>query len=115
MALATFSACILYLACFGFYHTGETRTQFAWLQASQVKRTNLKWGSWLLLALSFYLCSLIQGWARGVPLWVCLLFLCGFGSLFITAMMPTRHIASAKFVGAIGLLSLIALFVAGEN
>jgi len=115
MVLAIFSICILYLACFGFYHSNTTRTHFAALKTSQVNRKKLRWGSWLLLALSLYLCSFIQGWARGIPLWICLLFLCGFASLFITAMAPKKHIASAKYVSVIGILSLITLFVSGAN
>ncbi|MEM8862597.1 MAG: hypothetical protein AAGD96_30170 [Chloroflexota bacterium] len=63
----------------------------------------LKTGAWLFASGSLYFLSQVQGWERGVPIWLGLFTAFGIASLLAAALAPDRYWMTA--VGAsIGLV-----------
>lgn len=107
--LVTLATCLLYLACFGFYHAGERRTAFDWLKTSEPARRWLRLGAWALAVVALFLLAQVQGWERGIPIWLGLLTLTGVASLLVSALVPRRHKLTAAGSAAGGLIAGVVL------
>ena len=107
--LVTFATCLLYLACFAFYHAGERRTAFARLKESASSRRRLRLGGWALAIVALFLLAQVQGWERGIPVWLGLFTLTGVASLLVSAFLPRHHMLTATGSAAGGLVAGMAL------
>ena len=106
-AIVVLVFCLQYGACVALYHANERRTEIELLVKSGRVRASLKIAAWGLLVISVFLCATLQGWERGVPVWLCLVGAAGFVSLYVSAYKPTQHVKS-------GVTALIlALFFSG--
>lgn len=103
--------CLQYAACVGVYHANERRAMVELLFTSSRARTILKISSWCLMIFSVFLSSSLQGWERGVPVWLCLIAISGFGSLYVSAYKPKQHAKSGIVAVAISALLSIGLLL----
>ena len=101
-----------YTACVALYHANTRRSKINLIIRSEPARTVLKIAALCILAVSIFLCASLQGWERGVPIWLCLIGVTGFISLYVSAYKPSVHIKSgvASLVVAL-LLSGVFLFI----
>lgn len=91
----TLAICLLYVACFGLFHAHPARTSFAAVKESPQVQTGVKTVAWVLLAATLFLTAQIQGWERGIPIWLGLATCAGVASLLIAALLPKWHAVSA--------------------
>ena len=104
---AALSACLVYLACVGFYQAGEKRTSVDRLRASPRERTYVRAASTVLLLAGFAPLAIVQGGERAVAVWLGVLAGAGGVSLMVAALAPARHLLTGA-VSAIGVFVLAA-------
>ena len=95
---------IQYGACVALFQANERRTMVELIEKSARIRTALTVSAWCLLIISIFLCAKLQGWERGVPLWLCMIAVTGFISLYVSSYKPAHHVKS-------GLVALIASLI----
>ena len=88
------SACLVYLACAGFYQAGPRRAQLPTLKRNVNARRMVYAFAWGLMLIAFLLVALPQGLERGIPIWLGLLTTAGIGSLLLVALRPDWHLPS---------------------
>ena len=109
-AVVTLVFFLQYGACVAFYHANERRAMADLITKSIRVRVALTMCAWCLLVLSVFLCASLQGWERGVPVWLCLISVAGFVSLYVSAYKSLIHIKSGvaalavSFILGIGLI-----------
>lgn len=111
MLVALITLC-LYCACFGFYHASAKRTAFEAIKTSNQNQKMVFWGSWALLAAALLMAASLQGWERGIPVWLALLNLTGGLSLLVTALAPKHHVLTGK-IAALGFVLVLIIWMMG--
>lgn len=91
---------LLYGACAMLYQADARRSAFAGLRNSARSRMLVRAGACASLVVTLCLASGLQGWERGVPLWLCLFIAAFLSGLFLSAQKPGWHapIAAASLV-----------------
>lgn len=107
--------CIQYVACVALFQANERRTAVELFEKSVRLRTALKMSAWCLLIISTFLCASLQGWERGVPLWLCMIAVAGFISLYVSAYKPMHHVKSGIAALAASALLGASIFWAGDT
>ncbi|MEO1661542.1 MAG: DUF3325 family protein [Pseudomonadota bacterium] len=89
------------------YQADDRRTSFAQVKKSAQIRFCLCSGAGVLLVISLLIMAPLQGWLRGVPIWLGLLSLAFVLGLFLAAQKPSWHAPSAMIAGGIGVLATV--------
>ena len=89
------------------YQADDRRTSFAQVKKSAQIRFCLRAGAGGLLVISLLIMAPLQGWLRGVPIWLGLLSLAFVLGLFLAAQKPSWHAPSAMIAGGIGVLATV--------
>ena len=106
--IVTAAIFLQYASCVGLFHANRRRTNSLLMSNSVNARHVLKLASVAALTVSLFLCASLQGWERGIPLFLALIGLTGFASLFVVAYLPSQHIHSAKFALIVCLALMLA-------
>ena len=108
-------ASLQYVACVALYHSHERRSSIEVLKESPRNRNIIKVVAWCLLAISLFVCNGLQDIERGIPIWLCLISVSGFISLFVSAYKPLQHVKSG--LAALGVSALLgsAMFLIGDS
>ncbi|MEQ3746112.1 MAG: hypothetical protein ABNH53_07770 [Henriciella sp.] len=101
--ISTFS--LLYLACALLYQADDRRAVIAQVKASKPIRLGLRFGSGALFVISLLIMAPLQGWLRGVPIWLGLLSFTFVLGLFLAAQKQSWHTPSAMIAGGVGILA----------
>jgi len=99
--------CLLYLACALLYQADDRRAVFAQVKDSKPIRFGLRSGAVALFVTSLLMIAPIQGWLRGVPIWLGLLSFAFVLGLFLAAQKPSWHLPSAIIAGGVGVLATV--------
>jgi hypothetical protein len=105
MLLIISSTCLLYAACALLYQADDRRSAFAAIRTSRPKRYGLRGIAIALCVLTLFMVAPLQGWERGVTLWLGLISLVFVAGLFLAAQKPDWHPPVALAVGGIGMVS----------
>lgn len=105
---ALFATALLYLACFAFHQAGERRAFFALLKNSRAARRTAAGAGWLLAMSSLYAFSSVEGWERGVPVWLGVFTLAGAAVLLSGALAPPALKWSGPAAAAAALVAAFA-------
>lgn len=100
-----------YGVCVAFYHANERRTMVKLVTKSIRTRVMLKISAWCLLILSMFLCASLQGWERGIPVWLCMIAVAGFASLYVSAYKSLFHIKSGLAAAVLSILLGVVLML----
>ena len=101
-----------YLACAGLFQANSRRTTIQSFRFPDgdwpvLNRRLVLSASWALIIVSLLLFSAPQGFERGVPIWLGVLGLAGFITLFIAAIKPSLHMPISVITAACVVLMLI--------
>lgn len=99
------SLCLLYFACALMYQADDRRAVFAQVKESRPLRFGLRSGAAVLLIMSLLIMAPLQGWLRGVPIWLGLFSLAFVLGLFVAAQKTSWHAPSAIVAGSIGVVA----------
>ncbi|MEL6666919.1 MAG: DUF3325 family protein [Pseudomonadota bacterium] len=100
------SLCFLYVACALLYQADERRAAYAQVKASKQIRFGLRFVAAILFLVSLMLMAPLQGWLRGVPIWLGMLSLVFVLGLFIAAQRPSWHAPIAMVAAGIGFVGI---------
>ena len=92
---------LLFSACAILYQADKRRSTFPSVKGSANLRTILRTAACGLLVLSLCLMAELQGWERGIAVWLAALTFVFVGGLFLAAVKPQWH-------GTTGLITLVA-------
>ena len=92
---------LLFAACVMLYQADTQRSTVACLRRSLQARQAMRAAAVFLCAMTLILVSRLQGWERGIPLWLGLFSVVFVAGLFLAAQKPGWH-------GPAGTSSLIA-------
>ncbi|MEM8636394.1 MAG: DUF3325 family protein [Pseudomonadota bacterium] len=112
--LTLWGTCVLYVAVFAFYQSGQRRTVFAELKSSQAGRRAVRGAGWGLAALALLIMARPQGWERGIPIWLAAFMLAAFGCLLVGSLFPKHHTSSAVLASVCSVV-LGASIILGAN
>ncbi|MEL6411660.1 MAG: hypothetical protein AAFQ38_14785 [Pseudomonadota bacterium] len=101
------ATCLLFAACALLYQADDRRSAFAGVRGSQPARFGMRASAIALFALTLMMLAPLQGWERGIPLWLGLLSLVFVAGLFLAAQKPAWHAKLAIGLGIIGVLAAI--------
>ena len=101
------SLCLTYLACALLYQADSRRAAFAEVKQSRPIRFGLRFVAGLVFIISLLVMAPLQGWLRGVSIWLGLLSFVFVSGLFIAAQRPSWHAPSAMIAGSAGIIALI--------
>ena len=104
MLLTIGSTLLLLSACAMLYQADEKRASFAIIRQSIRIRNYMRSTAGILLVTTLVLLAGIQGWERGIPVWLGIFSAVFVGGLFLAAQRPDWHgrVATGSFV--IGLI-----------
>ncbi|NQY41421.1 MAG: hypothetical protein HRT80_15140 [Henriciella sp.] len=105
MPAVTSSLCLLYFACALLYQADDRRSPYAQIKQSKPIRFGLRSGAGIVFAISLLIMAPLQGWLRGVPIWLGLLSFAFVFGLFLAAQKPSWHAPSAMIAGGVGILA----------
>lgn len=110
--LATISSLgLLYLACALLYQADDRRAAYAQVKTSKPLRFGLRFGATVTFLVSLLIVAPVQGWLRGVPVWLGLLSFAFVLGLFLAAQKPSWHVPSAAIAGSIGLFATFGALI----
>ncbi len=107
--------CLQYVACVVLHHANPRRTNITILVDSELIRRSVKLLACCALMVSVFLSASLQGWERGVPIWLCLISVAGFVSLYISAYAPSKHLTTGIAAFIATLFFSAALLVLGDS
>ncbi|MEO0818459.1 MAG: hypothetical protein AAFX86_14295 [Pseudomonadota bacterium] len=107
MLIILSATCLLFAACALLYQADDRRSAFAGVRGSQPARFGMRAGAVALFALTLMMLAPLQGWERGIPLWLGLLTLVFVAGLFLAAQKPGWHAPIAMGLSGIGVLAAI--------
>ncbi|MEL7103801.1 MAG: DUF3325 family protein [Pseudomonadota bacterium] len=105
MLVVISSLCLLYVACALLYQADERRAAFAQIKESKSMRYGLRSVAAILFLVSLMSMAPLQGWLRGVPIWLGMLSLAFVLGLFVAAQRPGWHAPSAMLAAGLGFVA----------
>lgn len=107
MLVVISATCLLYAACALLYQADKRRAVFANVKSSKRIRYGMRAGAAALFIATLYLLAPLQGWERGVPIWLGLLTLVFVAGLFLGAQKPELHVPAAMGASGIGIIAVL--------
>ncbi|MCA8900407.1 MAG: hypothetical protein KDA53_04085 [Hyphomonas sp.] len=102
------SGLLLFSACAMLYQADERRGAFDVVRKSFPVRMVLRLGACLLFAATLVLLAGLQGWERGIPVWLGVFSAVFVGGLFLAAQKPGWHGPGGAAALVLGVLFSIA-------
>jgi hypothetical protein len=102
---------LLYGACAMLYQADARRSAFAELRISARLRMLVRAGACALLVMTLFLVSGLQGWERGIPIWLCLFIAAFLGGLFLSTQKPGWHAPIAAASLCLGAVATVGGFL----
>ena len=102
---------LLFSACAMLYQADARRGAFAIVRTNINVRTGLRVAAWLVFAITLVMLAGMQGWERGIPVWLGLFTAVFVLGLFLSAQKPGWHGPAGMVSLAVGLVLAIGSVV----
>lgn len=95
---------LLFAACAMLYQADTRRSAFAVVREQPRVRVVVRAGAWLLFAITLAMLAGLQGWERGIAVWLAMFTTIFIFGLFLSSQKPDWHAPA-------GCISLVAGFL----
>lgn len=82
---------LLFSACAMLYQADARRGALSVIRKNPEVRTGLRLGAWLVFAVTLVMIAGLQGWERGIPVWLAMFTAVFVSGLFLAAQKPEWH------------------------